>query len=159
MNSELLDSLLLDRELGELTPAVVALLDEHLARDPAAMQRAAEFRGTVDLARRAVTSPQVQPAQALDVAQLHHAQRAALAASRRTQLYRLAACLALGVGLGWFARPGPPAASVRAELTPQDSRVASAPTEPRSTFWSVARLAANQRSLSAPSTSPRTPLR
>ena len=155
MNPELLDSLLLDHELGELSPAVAALLEAHLAHDPAAARRAAELRGTVDLARRAVASPVAPPARPLDRERLHRAQHASSVLAWRTELYRLAACLAVGLGLGWFARP---LAAPTVSNPATTAFVVAAPAEPRSTFWSIARLTASQRSPAAPVATRRLPL-
>lgn len=54
MKPEELDCLLIDRAAGALAPEVAALLDEHLAHDPAAACRAAELHATMQLARAAV---------------------------------------------------------------------------------------------------------
>jgi anti-sigma factor RsiW len=146
MNPEYLESLVLDRTLGELSPAVAALLDEHLARNPDAARRATELQATVALARRAVVSPTQAPQQALDVERLRRAlPPTAASPARRTELYRLAACLAVGLGLGWFAPPAPGPLNVDSTSLPSREIAAAAPTEPRSTFWSVARLTASQR--------------
>ncbi len=135
MKPELLESLLLDRALGELPPAVAALLDAHLARDPAAAQRAAEFDATLQLARAAVALPREIPHQPLDVERLRCAQHAARTAARRTEIFRLAACLALGLIAGWMFR------SARAvpTFTPPPAIAIAAPRaiEPSGHFWSV----------------------
>ena len=159
MNPEQLESLLLDRELGELSPAVAALLESHLAQDPAAARHAAALNATLALARRAVASPIVPPPRPLDVEQLRQAHRAAQSVARRTELHRLAACLALGLGLGWFARPvTTPAGPGVTDFQPA-AFAATTPAEPRSTFWSVTRLTASQRNPSAVGASIRHPLR
>ncbi len=79
-------------------------------------------------------------------------------AARRTELYRLAVCPAIGLGLGWFARPTTPKPG-STNTIPQPVVVAPTVTaEPRSTFWSVARLTASQRPSAASSTSRGTPV-
>lgn len=140
MKSEDLDALLLDRELGELSPAVAELLDSHLSGDPSAARRATELRTTMELARKAMKLPVSSPPGPLDKARMQAAAPGFLAKLGRSELYRLAACLALGAGLGWFLRPAssPPAPATNSAAFAQGS--APVATEPRSTFWSAARL-------------------
>ena len=138
MKPELLDPLLRDRALGELSPAVAALLDAHLAQDPAATRRAAEFAETIRLARTAVASPLETPRRPLDLARLRRVHSATHAAPRRMEIFRLAACLALGLALGWLVRPAREVvarAPAVAALTPMRA------TDPATQFWSVARFA------------------
>lgn len=159
MNADHLESLLLDRELGELSPAVAALLDHHLAADPAAARRAAELRTTVQLARRAVAVPVAAPPRPLDLGALRRPAPAPSPFLVRPELYRLAACLALGLGLGWLARPLPTPDGTGRELAPPATAIATTPAEPRSNFWSVARLTATQRPPTVPGTGNRRPFR
>ena len=149
MKPEYLESLLLDRELGELSPAVAELLATHLALDADAARRASDLRATLQLARRATASPPAPPPRALDVSRLRRTHHAMHAAAQRTELYRLAACLALGLGLGWFARPVSPPTVPSAVSSQTSALAAISPIEPRSTFWSVARLTASQRAPAA----------
>ena len=139
MKPELLESLLLDRTLGELTPAVAALLEAHLAHDPVAARRAAEFDATLQLARASVALPRETPRQPLDLDRLRREQPAPRAAGRRMEMLRLAACLALGLAGGWLFRHPPsvptPAAPVVVALAP------NRPTDPATHFWSIARFA------------------
>lgn len=137
MKPELLETLLLDRALGELPPAVAALLDAHLAQSPAAARRAAELDATLQLARSAVAVPRETP-RPLDLARLRHAHRAARATTRRAELLRLAACLALGLAGGWLARP---ARSLAARAPAVVVLAPPRPTDPATHFWSVARFA------------------
>ncbi len=137
MKPEMLDALLLDRALGELTPEVAALLDAHLTRDPTARQRATEFSASVMLARAAVATPR-EPPRPLDVARLQRERRAVVSTMRAAQLLRLAACLALGLALGWLAHPASkPAAPLVASALPTVTR----PSEPATDFWSIAHFA------------------
>lgn len=145
MKPEYLESLLLDRELGELSPAVAALLEDYLAGAPAAAQRAAELKATVDLARVATAPPATPAPRPLDLRALHRAAPTPPPLVFRPELFRLAACLAVGLGLGWFARPLTAPISTGGNLVPATALLASAPAEPRSHFWSVARLTATQR--------------
>jgi anti-sigma factor RsiW len=137
MKPELLETLLLDRALGELSPAVAALLDAHLAHDPAAARHAAELANTLQLARAAVAVPSEAPRRPLDVDRLRRAHHAVRATTRRREILRLAACLALGLVGGWLLRPArgsgaPPV--IIAIATPRA-------TEPANHFWSVRHFA------------------
>ena len=140
MKPELLETLLLDRALGELRPEVAALLEAHLAQAPAAARRAAEFDAAVRLARAAVATPPEAPPRTLDVARLRRVHHAGQAALRRTEFLRLAACLALGLGLGWFIR----SVLLTSEISPPPAAVVAAgprTTERTTQFWSLARFA------------------
>jgi anti-sigma factor RsiW len=160
MKTEHLESLLLDRELGELSPAATALLEDYLATHPATTEGAAGLTATVHLARRALATPPAAAApRPLDLRALERAERAAQPILFRPELYRLAACLALGLGLGWFARQSPsPTGASTLPAQPTSSLVAT-PAEPRSNFWSVARLTASQRLPAAAGASSRRPFR
>lgn len=154
MKPELLEPLLLDRALGELSPEVAALLDAHLAQNPAAARRAAEFADTLSLARAATATPPAAPHRPLDLTRVRQAHRAAHSiATRRFEILRLAACLALGLGLGWLARTSTANSeftSAPLASTPKISPPAPSPAASSSTsFWSVARLVAEERARSA----------
>lgn len=135
-----LDPLLHDRALGALAPEVAALLDEHLARDPAAARRAAELAELVRLARAASAGPSLAVPPPLDVARLRAVPRRRTWRLRPAELLRLAACVALGLATGWLAHPPPPSApllaAAPAHLVPSDG-------EPG--FWSLRRLTATGR--------------
>lgn len=144
MNSAHLESLLLDRELGELPPAVTALLDAYLADHPDANAHAVNLSATVQLARRAVAPPAHTSSPEPNLEPLRRAARPLRASLFPGELYRLAACLALGLGVGWFARLSPLPADSEGLAPPLPIATAGTATEPRSSFWSVARLAADQ---------------
>ena len=150
MKPEHLESLLLDRELGELSPAATALLEEYLARHPEATDPAKRLTATVDLARQALATPPAPALRPLDLARLESAERATMPVLFRPELYRLAASLALGLGIGWLIRPLPSPVSSADLPAGSSTLVVSAPAEPRSQFWSVSRRTASAR-LSAPS--------
>jgi anti-sigma factor RsiW len=159
MNPATLDSLLIDRELGELPAPVVELLDAYLTGDPAAAQRAAACRATVDLARRASSapSPMASAPRPFDPIRLQRAHATAVAISRRREFYRLAACLALGAGLGWLLRPEiTPKPGVKIGATAIARQAPPASAEPRSTFWSLAHLSQG-RLASRPAANPFAP--
>jgi anti-sigma factor RsiW len=142
MNAAMLNSLLLDRALGELSPEVTALLEAYLAQHPEDARRAAEFSATMDLSRAAVAVPTAAP-RPFDVTRLQPRPPAAAQSSRRSEMLRLAACVAVGLGLGWLARPAPMAVTSPSAVVP-----ARAP-DPATHFWSVARFAPNSTALSA----------
>jgi anti-sigma factor RsiW len=144
MNSAHLESLLLDREFGELPPAVTALLDAYLADHPDDDAHAVELSATVQLARRAVVPPAQAPSPQLNFEPLRRAAGPLRASLFPGELYRLAACLALGLGVGWFARVSSLPADSEGLAPPLAIATADTATEPRSSFWSVARLAADQ---------------
>lgn len=144
MKPELLQPLLLDRALGELSPEVAALLDEHLARDPQAARHAAELDHTLVAARAITRLDAVAPVPALDSARLHQLAQSDRAAARRSQWFRLAACLALGGAAGWLARPlsAPPAsAPALADIIPARPPVATS-----AGLWSRSRIVAEHAS-------------
>jgi anti-sigma factor RsiW len=153
MKPEMLDPLLLDRTLGELSPEVAALLDAHLAQNPEAARRAVELADTLQLARAATVTPTGSPPRPLDRERLLRAQRRQLFPRRRSEVFRLAACLALGLGLGWLARTPSPRTIVAA-AAPRPLPIISVPTTrpiaaQTERFWSVARLVAEERAQSA----------
>jgi anti-sigma factor RsiW len=143
MKPEILETLLLDRALGELSPEVAALLDAHLAQHPDAAHRAAEFAATLQLARAATAAPAGSPPRPLDLARLRQVQHAQQSASRRAEIFRLAACLALGLGLGWWVHVPQSNPDIAAALPSAPPAFASPrATNPPARFWSLARLAA-----------------
>lgn len=143
MTPEMLKPLLLDRALGELTPEVAALLDAHLARDPDAARQAAEYEATLRFARDAVAAPNTPPRRPLDLDLLRRAQRTQISRLRRIELLRLAACLAFGLAVGWLARtPAPPPTLA---VFPPPALITAPAAHPASSFWSLSRLAAAQR--------------
>ena len=149
MKPETLETLLLDRVLGELSPPVAALLDEHLAREPAAARQAAVLAETLQLAHHAVAgSARPEPRSLPDGQWLHRAAWQARWRKNLLGLAQLAACLVLGIVLGRATRPAspepvqsPPAMMVRAP-------VSLAATGSQTKFWSLASRAAEQRSAS-----------
>lgn len=141
MKPEMLESLLFDRALGELSPDICALLDAYLAQDAAGAVRAAELSDTLALARRAVHPAPGSNPRALDLARLRRERRAVRSAALRGEMLRLAACLVLGLGLGWLARPTRPSAAERARVAAAPALPAARDTETRPHFWSVARFA------------------
>ena len=136
MKPENLETLLLERALGQLAPEVADLLATHLASDPAAAQRAAAFAATVALARAAVAAP---PA---DAAAWRRVRRAGRWRAARVEAMKLAAGVAVGFGLAlaWHVR-GPAPAPERAT----NARAPAIEAQSTPAFWSTARLVAGAR--------------
>ena len=146
MNLENLESLLLDRALGELPPAVAELLDEHLARDPSAAQQAAAFTATLQLARRAAAVPAAASLPPLATTRLRQAERQMRWWSHLGELAKLAACVALGLVFGRAAWPE--STPARPQVAVRTVTPASLPA-PDTKFWSLASVADGYRGRSA----------
>ncbi|MBL9203733.1 MAG: hypothetical protein JNN01_01510 [Opitutaceae bacterium] len=137
MKPEHLESLLLDRALGELSPAVADLLEAHLARDPEAARRAADFDVTVGAARQALHSTPAVAPPPFDRARFERAGSGNRLIGRRTELLRLAACLAVGLGAGWLLRQPEPISLHATRVAVVHPPVNSSTTP----FWSISRFA------------------
>ncbi|MBI5381085.1 MAG: hypothetical protein HZA31_04225 [Opitutae bacterium] len=143
MKTENLEALLLDRALGELRPEVAELLDEHLASRPELAAQAAALADTVQTARSAVAAPTPVNLPPLVVAPHRGELRSWPWRAQSWELTKLAACVALGLAVGWAVRSGRPAAQ------PASSAVATvaAPSSASGTsgLWSKAALLAEHR--------------
>ena len=153
MKPEHLETLLLDRALGELPPAVRELLDEYLTRNPDAARRADTLTATLQLARRAVALPPETPQRPLEKDTLRRARQTQRWRGLTQEALRLAACAVLGLALGWYAHSSRPAPVLAQTSRPEPAAVRAIPAEasydgavaaPR--FWSLAKLQAEQRS-------------
>lgn len=165
MNAETMERLLMDRALGALSPDVAALLEAHLRQEPAAAARAAQYEQVTDATRRAFSAASVtrgelrggadpaasSPARAAPPPFPARQIRRVLARRRRwirlAHAASLAACLALGVWLGWSWTETPAAAPVAPDpaalAAEQAFQAQLAQTEPppgRAGFWSLERL-------------------
>lgn len=140
-----LDALLIDRAAGELSPEAVILLAEHLAADPVAARRAAEFAVTWQAARQAVGT--IPPAE-LPPLMLPPERPIMRLAWLTSTGWKLAACLAVGLLGGWLLHQ--PKAEPAALLSPAvGNQTRTAP--PVSDFWSTRRwLAASQARVERP---------
>lgn len=147
MKSEELDSLLIDRAAGELAPAVAALLDEHLARDPSAAARAAELDATMRQARAAVAARATEvlpPLRVLGTAPVRPPRALRVPGG---EWLRLAAAIVVGLsagtGVGLKLR-SPDRAAIAVVATAGAAADASAPerAETASRFWSASRRTA-----------------
>jgi hypothetical protein len=173
MKPENLETLLLDRALGELPPAVTELLDEFLTQNPDAARHADTLTNTLQLARQAVALPHEMPQRPLEMDTLRRARQTWRWRRLTREALRLAACAVLGLTLGWYAhalRPAPAVAQAQAFVLGQSSSDMGGTPIPRGTgvppagssdgastqkavaaqaaprFWSLAKLQAEQRS-------------
>jgi len=132
MKSENLETLFLDRALGELSPATRELLEEYLARNPAAARHADTLTATLQLARQAVALAPETPQRPLEMDTFRRARQTWRWRGLMRETLRLAACAVLGLALGWYAhaprstpalaqtlRPEPAAAPARALVLEQ----------------------------------------
>ena len=153
MTPENLETLLLDRALGELPPAVLELLDEYLTRNPDAARQADVLTATLEFARQAVAMPQENPPRPLARDVLRRDQQMRRWRGLTREALQLAACAVLGLTLGWYAHASHAAPAVAQTPHPEATAVRAVPVglpaggsvaAPR--FWSLAKLQAEQRS-------------
>jgi hypothetical protein len=142
MKSETLETLLIDRALGHLTPEMDELLAEHLAANPDTAGLAAELESTVTLAAAALKRP-------LPPLTLPPQVVATLPSRRVLRSLALAASFVAGIGLTLLATrlPMPPrnpaAAPVPVIVSAQPARnFTSDPTVRALPFWSKERALA-----------------
>jgi hypothetical protein len=113
MIPENLETLLLDRALGELPPAVRELLDDYLTRNPGAARQADTLAATLQLAHQAVAMPPETSPRPLEMDTFRRARQTWRRRGLTREALRLAACAVLGLALGWYAharRSTPPLA-------------------------------------------------
>jgi anti-sigma factor RsiW len=146
MRPESLEALLLDHALGQLSPEVAELLANHLARAPEAAKQADELASTLRMARQATALTLEAPRRPLALERLR---RARVTNHRRAiigELVRLAACVLLGLTLGWYShivrKPtlAPTSVSLAAAKVAQPSS-----QEGARGFWSIANFEEAQR--------------
>lgn len=151
MNDRMLESLLLDRTLGELSPEVSELLDAYLQLVPHVGAQAKTFDATVQLARRAVSPPAPAPVPPIPLHKpMGHWRREALA---------LAATLCLGALVGWtLAHRSSPSdvVAVAAGPTLADGGFSSGEraSVARTTFWSMSHFVGSHPSGVTPRNNP-----
>ncbi|HVS53785.1 MAG TPA: hypothetical protein VHD62_15625 [Opitutaceae bacterium] len=153
MKTENLEMLLLDRALGQLAPEVAEMVDEHLARDPAAARCAEEWAATLQLARATVAAENFQVGDS--GAGLARVRRAWRWRSAGVEVMKLAACVALGLAAGWAMRAPRSMPAAITVAGPVRVRAMSPSPSPAAAFWIAARreAEANRRGGEA---SPRT---
>jgi hypothetical protein len=132
MKPEYLERLLIDRELGELAPEVMVLLEEYLELSPEVREQADTTRNLLQLARAATAGPREVPQVKLGLERLRHAQQSAWWRARAAEWVRLAAAVAIGLSLGWLVRPRLPVSIALAA----PAEVVAAPKTSTS-FWSI----------------------
>lgn len=156
MKPETLKGLLIDRALDELEPETAELLEAYLAQDPRAAVDAAAWARTWELSRFASTTPanrQEDQANRRDRGGGFPASlRAPLRARSwvRQERLRLAACLVVGVGLGWLA------ASLDMSPPDRERRRAEVRETAAGRFWSLGYLAQERAGGGTPSRQPHT---
>ena len=102
MRPESLEALLLDYALGQLSPEVAELIEGDLAQSPEAAKQAHGLASTLQLARQATTVTLEAPQRPLALERLR---RARVTNRRRVVIWewvRLAACVLIGLTLGWY---------------------------------------------------------
>jgi hypothetical protein len=109
MKPENLETLLLDRALGELPPAVRELFDEYLTQNPDPARQADTLATTLQLARQAVAMPPETPQRPLAMDKLRQTQQTRRWRGLTREALRLAACAVLGLTIGWYAHASRPA--------------------------------------------------
>jgi anti-sigma factor RsiW len=142
MKTETLESLLIDRALGALSPEAAELLEDYLIQNREAACVAASLASTVDLARGAV---------ALPMASVNHLPswnrvRKALGVQRRQtltwELGKLAACVLLGLAVGlaprFGGRPAVPPTELAVAPGPSVANKTGAVTAGQNGIWSLA---------------------
>lgn len=162
MKPESLETLLLDRALGQLAPEVDDLLATHLAHDAVAARLATTLTATVSLARKAaapLTTPQPRAERSAD-AQWRRVRRAWRWRTMGRDGLKLAAGLALGLAVAWLVRPALPPRAATPEAAPMRT-VATAELRSASraapAFWSEARFVAQAQRASAHATNTANP--
>lgn len=144
MKRETLEKLLIDRQLGELSPEAVELLDAYVQDDPSAPQLAVEIDDAVLLARRSMSGPAaaaaaLPPFPAARVA-------AALRTSDRPGGLRLIRPIAMAAAIGLAFLLGTKSADAPRPSLPSTGTIASAHEQrsDRADFWSLDRLFSEQ---------------
>lgn len=152
MKTENLEALLIDRALVELPLATAELLDEYLSSNPAAAAKAQEFTGTLRLACEATRATRLREPRPFPKEAIARAQQVVRWRHRALQTMKFAACVALGLSLGWFGKPSREAGAPGAGALPNPQHRLTATekkTEPAVGFWSLARFEAQRKAPSA----------
>jgi anti-sigma factor RsiW len=146
MNRDVLERLAADHALGALPPDVGHLLECHLAREPELALAADEIERTVRLARTVLAEHAPSSMPAFPVSGFEQIARWHRQVGRVIRAAALAACVAVGIGIGRFSMP---AASSSAPVQPiQVVSAAPVPTHRSAVgaagdeggYWSVSRM-------------------
>ena len=127
--------------MGELSPEVAELLETHLSAHPDAARQAGELTAALEMARRATAVAPEVPRRPLALERLRRTQVVGRRWAAGWAFARLAACVALGLALGWSGhalRQTPMTAVARP--VPAGAAPAIAADVPRDAgdFWSQA---------------------
>ncbi len=151
MKQESLEALPIHRSLGALSPEAAELLGDYLVAHPEAVIAAKEFEQTLDLARDFATRDLAPVVPSVSASW----RRAALAGQYRVwwpQIVALAACLTLGMLIGWGGRVFQ-SNSTHEARPPSQELARDEETRPlRSQLWSLSRIAEASRSQGTPAT-------
>lgn len=107
MDRETLESLMLDRALGGLSPEVAALLDAYLATSPEARAQAAAFEQVAAAAREALRSENLVTLPAFPLQRMERARRIGRGLRLAGYIGSMAACVLIGFGLRANSPPDP----------------------------------------------------
>jgi hypothetical protein len=148
MKTENLEALLIDRAMGELPTATAELLEEYLGSNPALLAKASELSGILRQAGEAMHADGSYELRPFPREAIAHEQRVVHWRRGIFKTMKLAACVALGLSLGWFGKPVreasalPPAVLVK----PQHNHAApEAKVGSDESFWSLARYEARRK--------------
>lgn len=144
MKRETLEKLLIDRQLGELSPEAMELLDAYVQGDPIAPRIAMEIEHAVLLARRSMSGP-ASPAAALPPFPTQRVAAAFQLTNRRGGL-RLFRPIAMAAAIGLAFLLGTKSADAPRPSLPSTGTIASAheQSSDRGDFWSLDRLFSEQ---------------
>jgi anti-sigma factor RsiW len=153
MKTETLETLLIDRALGALSPEVAELLESHLIQNPDAVRHAESVESTVRLARTAVAGAPVSTGHAPPLDRVRKTLRVRRRQAFATELSKLAACLLLGLTIGLIGRSGGSPAGApevsAAVVGPLIASDAANAAGGRNGFWSLANFAPGKPEQSA----------
>ncbi len=140
IKQEVLERLLIDRALGEMSPEVETLLAEYLSREPASLDETREVSQAVELARRAFAVPEETPR----TPRLRVGGEARFLWRVGARAAALAACALIGLGVGFWLFGGRRAVEKTVEIRPAVIAATEIPEQATDTggsrFWSIRRL-------------------
>jgi hypothetical protein len=156
MDTATLERLMLDRALGVLPPDTIALLDGYMADHPAEAAKLAGLEQTTHLARQVLNGDPALSLPAFPRARLALAARQHRRLRIAWRISSLAACLVVGVGLGWLVFRSPPADLPSPVVTVvQNEPTVRTGENLEDDFWSRRRLLERATGVKQPRPSPR----
>ena len=141
MKPESIEMLAMDRAFGELTPQAEELLDAWLAAHPDAAHSVTVVDDALALTRRALPEETSLRGSMLEFSSLVAEQKRSESRAYFRQWLQLAACLLVGLGVGWHLAgvPQHPNKAVAANPLPAPAPIAPATPEAQDPgIWSVA---------------------